>query len=151
MCIRDSRPEVREALHVKSLQDFSVMYAATEGNDTLWRGCGMHNVQYDRGESSDLLPLYVRLAERPELRMLIFNGDVDACVPYYGAEEWVSQISEARGWRSNVQWQAWTVDSQVAGYVTQFEDIGFTFATVYGAGHMAVSYTHLTLPTILLV
>ena len=74
-----NRADVRLALHVKSLQEFSAMYAATEGNDTLWRGCGMHNVQYDRGESSNLLPLYARLAERPELRMLIFNGDVDAC------------------------------------------------------------------------
>jgi hypothetical protein len=58
------------------------------------------------------------------------------CVPYYGAEEWIGQVSRARGWRSNVEWQAWMVDSQVAGYVTQFADIGFTFATVYGAGHM---------------
>ena len=61
------------------------------------------------------------------------------CVPYYGAEEWVWQVARERGWRSNVAWQAWTVDSQVAGYVTQFEDIGFTFATVYGAGHMVHS------------
>ena len=159
-----NRPDVRAALHVKSLQEFSAMYAATEGNDTLWRGCGMHNVQYDRGGSRNLLPLYAQLAERPELRMLIFNGDVDACanhmvppphgcisvlaptgcgaacprrcVPYYGAEEWVWQVARERGWRSNAVWQAWTVDSQVAGYVTQFEDVGFTFATVYGAGHM---------------
>jgi serine carboxypeptidase-like clade 1 len=136
MTVYLNRPEVRAAIHVKTLEEFSMMYSATEGNETLWRGCGMHNVVYDGGESSDLLPLYVRLAERPELRMLIFNGDVDGCVPYYGAEEWVWQVSQQRGWRSNIEWSPWTVDSQVAGYVTQFEDVGFTFATVYGAGHM---------------
>ena len=32
----------------------------------------MQNVKYTRGESKDLLPLYARLAEREELRMLIF-------------------------------------------------------------------------------
>jgi hypothetical protein len=83
-----NRPDVRSALHVKTLKEFSAMYAATEGNDTLWRGCGMHNVQYDRGESSDLLPLYARLAERPELRMLIFNGDVDACANSLCSPQW---------------------------------------------------------------
>ena len=41
-------------------------------NDTDWRTCGMQNVKYTRGESKDLLPLYARLAEREELRMLIF-------------------------------------------------------------------------------
>ena len=84
-----NRPDVRAALHVKSLQEFSAMYAATEGNDTLWRGCGMHNVQYDRGGSRNLLPLYARLAERPELRMLIFNGDVDACANHMVPPTWL--------------------------------------------------------------
>jgi hypothetical protein len=84
-----NRPDVRAALHVKSLQEFSAMYAATEGNDTLWRGCGMHNVQYDRGGSRNLLPLYAQLAERPELRMLIFNGDVDACANHMVPPPWL--------------------------------------------------------------
>ena len=57
-------------------------------------------------------------------------------MPWVGAEEWVTQVSNDRGWANNVAWQPWTVDSQVAGYVSQWSEIGFTFATVYGAGHM---------------
>eukprot|EP01052_Picozoa_sp_SAG31_P014399 SAG31_NODE_893_length_11177_cov_10.241806_4_plen_592_part_00 len=99
-----NRDDVRAAIHVKSNAEFEAMYNP-EGDDTIstdWRGCGMQNVRYDRGESKDLLPLYARLAERPELRMLIFNGDVDACVPWVGAEEWVMDLSARRGWDNSL-------------------------------------------------
>jgi hypothetical protein len=137
-----NRDDVRAAIHVKSSAEFAEMYSTASGSisieaDTAWAGCGMKNVVYDSGESANLLPLYAYLAERPEIRMLIFNGDVDACVPWVGAEEWITKVSTERGWVNSVAWQPWTVDSQVAGYVSQWSEIGFTFATVYGAGHVS--------------
>jgi hypothetical protein len=69
-----NRDDVRAAIHVKSSAEFEAMYNPSGSNetDTAWAGCGMKNVLYDGGESSDLLPLYGYLAERPEMRMLIF-------------------------------------------------------------------------------
>ena len=30
----------------------------------------------------------------PEMRVLIFSGDVDACVPYLGTMRWVADVAE---------------------------------------------------------
>jgi len=81
-----------------------------------------------------LMPIYPTLIKN--YRTLIFNGDVDACVPYNGNEEWTSglNITVKQGWRS------WSVDNQVAGYVTTYDLNGFAFLTVKGAGHMVPEY-----------
>jgi len=81
-----------------------------------------------------LLPLYPTLIKN--YRTLIFNGDVDACVPYNGNEQWTESlnITVKQGWR------AWMVDQQVAGYVTTYDLNGFAFLTVKGAGHMVPEY-----------
>jgi hypothetical protein len=41
-------------------------------------------MQY-KSNAGDLLPLYARLIKK--YRMLIYSGDVDACIPYWGTEE----------------------------------------------------------------
>ena len=46
---------------------------------------------------------------------LFQNGDTDGCVPYFGAEEWVAQVTAERGWANDIAWSPWTVDGQVAG------------------------------------
>ncbi len=56
-------PAVMEALHVKP-NTKGMNYVKTAGN---------------------LLPLYAQLIAK--YRMLIYSGDVDACVPYWGTEE----------------------------------------------------------------
>lgn len=93
------------------------------------------------------------------MRVLIYNGDVDACIPYNGNEGvygwsvfrfccllnqfvcWPSLLVcvVAVEWTSGLgiplkeDWRAWTVNSQVGGYVTTY-DKGFMFATVKGSG-----------------
>ena len=65
------------------------------------------------------------------LGTLIYNGDVDACVPYTDNEAWTSGL----GFAVADPWRPWTVNNQVAGYVTVYNVNQFTFLTVKGAGH----------------
>jgi len=108
---------VRKALHVD--------VPAKNGKD--WAICG--GVEY-HSDFGSLLPHYKKTLI-PAIKVLIFNGDVDCCVPYKGNEWWTSslEIPLKKGWRQ------WTVDSQTAGYVTSY-DSDFTFLTVKGSGHM---------------
>jgi carboxypeptidase C (cathepsin A) len=84
----------------------------------------------------------------PEMRVTIFSGDVDACVPYLGTMRWVDDvvkntngIGESEPWPEvGAGWTNWNVDANVAGYFSTWDVTGtdhtFTFATVKGAGHM---------------
>lgn len=56
---------------------------------------------------------------------------MDACVPYVGSEWWTSSLDEP----VKDPWHAWSVDGQVAGYATNYEN-DFSFVTVKGSGHM---------------
>jgi carboxypeptidase C (cathepsin A) len=87
----------------------------------------------------------------PEMRVTIFSGDVDACVPYLGTMRWVDDvvkntngIGDREPWPEiGPGWTNWNVDANVAGYFSTWSvtdavdsDHTFTFATVKGAGHM---------------
>jgi serine carboxypeptidase-like clade 2 len=92
-------------------------------------------VNYSRSDLlTSMIPVYQYLMAQPNLRMLVFSGDVDAIVPVTGTRKWLASldmpITEA--------WRPWTVNGQVGGYFTQYEHLAFT--TVRGAGHM-VPYT----------
>jgi serine carboxypeptidase-like clade 1 len=113
---------VRSALHVQNSTNFPS-----------WTICT--NVDYSQTIDS-LLPLYPTLIST--YRVLIFNGDVDACVPYTGNEYWTSHL----GYTVDEAWRPWEVNDQVAGYVTTYKapPNGFTFLTIKGAGHMVPEY-----------
>ena len=84
----------------------------------------------------------------PQMRVTIFSGDVDACVPYLGTMRWIDDvvhnthgIGERKPWPEvGRPWTNWNVDANVAGYFSTWDVTGtdhtFTFATVKGAGHM---------------
>lgn len=119
------RDDVQKALHVK---------ADTPGMKYNW---GPFNV------SGDLRPLYKQLASK--YRMLIYSGDTDACVPYWGTEEWTREL----GFPVKKDWHPWLSPleeggvPQRAGYVVDYDSPGethFKFATVQGAGHMVPTY-----------
>jgi len=109
-------PDVRAAIHVRS-DNPGQRYTKTATN---------------------LLPLYQTLVQK--YRVLIYSGDADACVPYYGTEEWTTGL----GFPITEDWRPWTSDfnsghSGTAGYVTKFTN-DFTFLTIKGAGHMVPTY-----------
>ncbi|EGD79146.1 hypothetical protein PTSG_12946 [Salpingoeca rosetta] len=111
-----SKPDVQKALHVDH-----------QGRQ-----------QYRR-TAADLRPLYKTLAQK--YRILIYSGSVDACVPYWGSEEWTREL----GFPEKEAWRPWTSPSSdepnqeiQAGYVTTYNagQHNFTFLTVSGAGHL---------------
>lgn len=84
--------------------------------------------------SIDLWPMLIK-----QFRTVIYNGDVDACVPFNGNEDWTAGLGldEAEAWRP------WTVGNVPAGYVTAYKTEGpadLTFITVKEAGHLVPGY-----------
>lgn len=112
---------VRTAIHVES--------ASVTGT---WTIC-TQNIFYTPTIDS-LLGLYPTLISK--YRVLIYNGDVDACVPYNDNEQWTSSL----GYEIDQDWHQWLVNSQVAGYATSYKANGFQFITVKGSGHMVPEY-----------
>jgi len=68
------------------------------------------------------------------IRILVYSGDADMCVPNTGSEAWTASL----GLPIIDAWRPWFVNSQVAGYVQQYK--GLTYATIKGAGHMVPQY-----------
>ena len=93
--------------------------------------------------------LYPRLIGN--MKVVIYNGDVDACVPYTDNEHW----TENMGYAVSRNWGPWSFEdledgfgTQVAGYAVEYDVSGlsndagvtghgsFEFLTIKGAGHM---------------
>jgi serine carboxypeptidase-like clade I len=92
------------------------------------------------------ITLHPELAKK--LRVLIYNGDADACVPYKGNEEWIDGLVKAGDLAEAVAWKPWYNDvwpNMPAGYVTSYNVTGapandFTFLTIRLAGHMVPTF-----------
>jgi serine carboxypeptidase-like clade 1 len=121
-----ARADVRKALHLKD-------QASTFG--------------YRRGGPASIT-LWPSLAKR--LRVLIYNGDADACVPYKGNEEWIDGLENQSVLATKEAWRPWfTGDASgtraPAGYVTSYSVAGapdkdFSFLTIRLAGHMVPTF-----------
>jgi len=91
-------------------------------------------------EQNDMRPIYKSLLDK--YNITIFSGDADACVPFWGSEEWTSQL----GFDVQTAWHPWSSKavnghSQTAGYATRYNaPNGFQYVTVKGAGHMVPTY-----------
>jgi hypothetical protein len=124
-----NRPSVRKALHV------------TMKNGHCWSTCsqqaGWHYTKTASNLPRDVYPYLLS-----KIRVLIFNGDVDACVPYTDNYGWTKSM----GFPIKHHWRPWHYKpegiktSQVGGYAIDYDvsklgGKGFTFATVRGAGH----------------
>ena len=76
-----------------------------------------------------------------KLRVLIYNGDSDACVPYKGNEEWTEGLAAAGDIVQNKAWHPWFTDrvkNMPAGYSTTYtvpnSEMDFSFVTIRLAG-----------------
>jgi len=113
---------VREALHLDTVQP------------------GASDFDYTcSGPAS--ITLWPELAKK--IRVLIYNGDADACVPYIGNEDWVLGLEDQGVLTETSAWTPWYHSNKVtpAGYSTSYtapgSNLDFTFKTIRLAGHMA--------------
>lgn len=100
---------------------------------TNWSECS--DIIYEQSGQS-MLPIYKQLfSQRPDVRVLIFSGDVDiATVPFAGTQACLAQLNDA----PKTVWGPWFVNGATAGYIEQYQH--YTYATIKGAGHMCPQY-----------
>jgi hypothetical protein len=86
------------------------------------------------------------------LRVLIYNGDADSCVPYAGNVQWISELEKNGDLTEKAGWRPWFTASKggnargaPAGYVTTYNvpsqpALDFSFLTIRLAGHMVPTF-----------
>jgi carboxypeptidase C (cathepsin A) len=121
-----TRPDVRKALHLDSFPP------------------GSSRFSYDRSGPASIT-LYPELVKK--LRIMIYNGDADACVPYIGNEEWIGDLESQGILKESKPWTPWFTSKTArapAGYVTKYTVPGseqeFKFVTIRLAGHMVPTF-----------
>lgn len=137
----------------------SVISALHVAQNLPWVICS-GNISYTPTEQDERAIIYPTLIEKAKLRVLIYNGESDACgkcgidayshstcatrmlyllfnaVPYTDNEAWTASMN----YTVVSPWTAWMVNQDwVGGYITQYAH-NFTFLTVRGAGHMVPEY-----------
>ena len=115
-----TRDDVMEALHLEKPGSSSFSYTTS-------------------GPAS--ITLYPELVKK--IRVFIYNGDADACVPYKGNEEWITSLVTAGVLKEKKHWSPWYSKEwphMPAGYATTYDVVDstndFTFVTIRLAGHM---------------
>jgi hypothetical protein len=100
------------------------------------------------GIVGSMIPIYEDLLANTTIRILIYSGDVDSCVPYLGTEATVMTFPYVQRTPIQDPWQSWHYISVEAPTVTQIGgkfmqwDERLAYATVRGAGHMSVACAH---------
>jgi len=124
-----SRPDVQKAIHVR--------------NPGFEWGVCTDAPGWSYSSTRPNLPRDTYPALNLNYRVVIFNGDWDACVPYTDNEAW----TENMGYQVASPWHAWIYTSesgaadQVAGYAVKYNvpnaatGAGFSFITVRGGRH----------------
>jgi len=80
-----------------------------------------------------VIPVHKFLLQN-NLRILVYSGDTDMCVPFTGSQAWTDSLNLPLV----NDWSPWMVNNQVAGYVKDYGVL--RFATIKGAGHTVPQY-----------
>jgi len=120
-----TRDDVQKALHISNPGRSRLLY-------------------HSSGPAS--ITLYPTLAQK--IRILIYNGDADACVPYKGNEEYIEAMANQGQLKINKSWHPWYAEGAQAhvpaGYATTYtvpnSQMDFSFVTIRLAGHMVPTF-----------
>ena len=133
-----NRADVKSSLHVRG--------------DITWDECS-RTTKYELKDKMLPMEKYYRTVleskTHPDLRVLVYSGDDDSVCGTIGTQRWIYDLGYSVLKKSD--WTTWTVDGQVAGYVTKFDtgafdafgkakDSRFSFVTVHFAGHEVPTY-----------
>jgi len=126
---------VQEAIHVADAKKYFKQWQVCSGS-----------INYQPNTPNEPRDVYPTLVAN--YRVLIFEGDVDACVPINGIEAWTTQFALDNKLPVKTPWKPWTLmesgNPQVGGYLTEWttpnKDTQFAFITIKGAGHMVPEY-----------
>ena len=123
-----NNPTVKAALHIDKVP--------AHAN---WTVCA-NGLRYTRSTVT-LIDRYPTLLSA--YRVLVYNGDADACVPWNGSEEWTREL----GYAVKNPWHPWMTMGDgrqwVAGFATTYDaPKGFAFTTIKHAGHMVSTAPH---------
>ncbi|XP_034699224.1 serine carboxypeptidase-like 18 isoform X3 [Vitis riparia] len=112
------------------------MEAISKGTKGHWVRCNITNLAFTKDVTSTVA--YHQNLTNTGLRALIYSGDHDMSIPHIGTQEWINSLNLTL----EDPWRTWYTDGQVAGYTETFtnDDFDLTFATVKGAGHVAIEY-----------
>ncbi len=81
-----------------------------------WAVCGSNSsFNYIRTELDERVDVYPVLTQQAKIRVLIYNGEADACVPWLDNEWWTRSMN----YSVVTPWTAWQSNDQVAGYIVQ--------------------------------
>lgn len=129
-----NRTDVREALHL----DLPTAGPATGFKYKNTTDTFRYNIS-----GPDSFTLYPFLVTK--LRVLIYSGDIDACVPNLGSQMWTAALAKQGVLNQSAPWHPWFDDlgetNFPLGYATNYDVPGhpqndFTFLTIRMAGHM---------------
>ncbi|KAJ4979000.1 hypothetical protein NE237_009780 [Protea cynaroides] len=126
-----NRPEVVEALHAK-ITRFDEGYPSHDGTIVgkfdKWEDCRQVLLETWQDSPNSILPILKYLIEH-QTRVLVFNGDLDAVVPYTGTRSSIKRLELVE----HKKWHLWG-NQEISGSVVVYEG-NLTRATVRGAGH----------------
>ncbi len=123
-----NREDVKSAIHVKS--------------DLTWSDCS-HSVHYSDVDFlvKSTVPYYQYLLENNDkfdLSIMVYSGDDDSVCGTIGTQSWIYDLGYDV--KKGREWVDWKINGQTAGYLAQFKDTAFAFATVHNAGHEVPTY-----------
>ncbi|TKY46648.1 Serine carboxypeptidase 17 [Spatholobus suberectus] len=113
-------PQVRKALRVR------------EGTKEHFQRCN-RSAAYTRNVPS--VVEYLQNLTSPNLRSLIYCGDLDISIPYLSSLSIVKSLNL----KLDMTWHPWFVDGEVAGYAEEYKESEYrlTYAIVKGGCHVA--------------
>lgn len=99
-----------------------------------WVDC-TSKISYTSTEPNEPRDIYPTLIEN--MRVLIYNGAFDDCVPWTDNVEWTYGM----GYDTKTAWHPWYVDGTLAGHAVYWDQgKGFGFTTIQAAGHLVPEY-----------
>ncbi|KAF5737626.1 serine carboxypeptidase-like 45 [Tripterygium wilfordii] len=121
-----NREDVKKALHAK-LVGF-----------TSWALCSDEEVvRYDDRDAQIPMDGLLGSLVKSGHRTLVYSGDQDAVLPFFGTRTLVDGIANALNLNTTTPYRTWYEGRQVAGWTQSYDDGLLTFATIRKGNHQA--------------